>query len=211
MRLRNELLKLKHRVHPLLSALEELGLRTDVTVSEDPEDLPNNPNWIMHYPFPTTETLRTRQCYELTHHLQHCLISELIRSDPEYYGEFVKEWREAGERQLVNWWLRSDTSNESTETEELTDSIVTVRLSSPPLRTVLTNHFRFMGKLMQPMHYRSVLGFSCALIRYFPMRSRRMSTDKAPTTTILAYVDPKIPTLSNLSRLPWCQLVSLDI
>ncbi|KAG9124178.1 hypothetical protein FRC07_012563 [Ceratobasidium sp. 392] len=101
------LLKLKNRANPFRPVLDALGQRSTATFSNF--DGETEISWpVLDCPFPTTETLWEHRGYENVNSGEYSLITELIRTNPDPFLEFIEEWREEGEEQLVKWWLETN-------------------------------------------------------------------------------------------------------
>ncbi|KAG8699204.1 hypothetical protein FRC08_005448 [Ceratobasidium sp. 394] len=125
--------------HPFRKVLEALGLK--LNLHPDAYDfLVTRPDPLKTYPFPTVPTVLSWPCFSRIDELELELeIRNLVCNNLDDIFEHIRDWQEAGERELVEWWVSSGESADRPVNPVLTvrGSTSTTEDLSPNLRFLL--------------------------------------------------------------------------
>ncbi|KAG8740407.1 hypothetical protein FRC10_004358 [Ceratobasidium sp. 414] len=137
--MRKALKAIKQVYHPYRGVLRVLGVETNFFLTLAGLASPNlNP--FEEYPYPTAATVLSWPLFSDVHDFEPSVILGRLKRDPEETARCIWNWREEGEKELVEWW-RSDFESSDHELPnplvKVKESTSTTEMLSADLRLLL--------------------------------------------------------------------------
>ncbi|KAG9126048.1 hypothetical protein FRC07_005113 [Ceratobasidium sp. 392] len=118
--------EMKFFFHPYRDVLRALGVEANVFGALLALRTPNpNSNPFENYPYPTAVTVLSWPLRSDVHEIHPPQLINIVSRDPLSTRQYIHDWCEEGEKELVEWW-KSDVDSSD---DELTDPIVKVKES----------------------------------------------------------------------------------